>query len=352
VRGEADAPTLTDIWEPAAQMATLGIFILLFGACFYFCRSFLMPVVAALVVGTSLAPVVKAAARRHVPPWVTAIALGIVLLVVAAIAVTLLAAPVSEWIGKAPEIGAKVRERFSLLEQPLAAIRDLEGALLPPSGNGVAVEQSQWGFVTPVIAFITPTAVELTLFFVTLIFFMATQMDFRRYMASFFMTRAGKLLFIRITNDIEHTLAAYVITVTVINITLGAVVATGAWLFGLPNPLIFGGLATLLNYVPYIGAACMTAILLGTGLVTFPSLGHALAPAAAFVALATAEGQFITPAVLGRQLMLNPFVIILALAFWAWLWGPIGGFLAVPLTIAAMVTLHHLFPPDEDKLPG
>ena len=106
-----------------------------------------------------------------------------------------------------------------------------------------------------------------------------------------------------------------------------------------------------LNYIPYIGAACMTLILLGIGLVTFPSLGYALAPPAAFVAVATIEGQFITPTVLGHRLTLNPLMVLLALAFWAWLWGPLGAFLAVPLTIVGLVTLHHLFPPDESKLP-
>jgi predicted PurR-regulated permease PerM len=95
----------------------------------------------------------------------------------------------------------------------------------------------------------------------------------------------------------------------------------------------------------------VTLILLAVGLVTFPSLGFAFVPPAAFVALATVEGQFITPAVLGHRLTLNPLVVLLALAFWAWLWGPIGAFLAVPLTIVGLVTLHHLFPPEEDKLP-
>jgi predicted PurR-regulated permease PerM len=96
----------------------------------------------------------------------------------------------------------------------------------------------------------------------------------------------------------------------------------------------------------------MTVSLLGVGLVAFPSLGYALVPPAAFVALATVEGQFITPTVLGHRIELNPLVVLLALAFWAWLWGPIGAFLAVPFTIVGMVALHHLFPPDETKLPG
>jgi predicted PurR-regulated permease PerM len=349
---EPEAPeSIEDIWSPAAQMATVGIFVLLFVAALYVCRPVLLPVVAAMVVGTTLAPIVKAAARHRISPWVMAIALGVVLVAAAALALTLLAQPVSEWIAKAPDIGATIKQKLYVLDRPLAALRELQEALRPSAVNPVAVEASQLGMVTPVIAFVTPAVVEITLFFVTLIFFLATQMDFRRYMASFFRTRNAKLRFIRITNDLENHLASYVAVVTVINFGLGVVVAIGAWLFGLPNPILFGLLAMALNYIPYIGAACMTLVLLAVGLVSFPSLSYALLPPAAFVAVATIEGQFITPTVLGRSLTLNPLVVLLALAFWAWLWGPMGAFLAVPLTIVALVVLHHLFPPEEDKLP-
>jgi predicted PurR-regulated permease PerM len=341
-----------DIWAPAAQMATVGIFVLLFVAALYVCRPVLLPVVAAMVVGTTLAPIVKGAARHRISPWVTAITLGVVLLAAAALALTLLGGPVTEWIAKAPDIGATIKQKLYVLDRPLAALRELQEVLRPSAVNQVAIEPSQWGVVTPVIAAVTPAVVEITLFFVTLIFFLATQMDFRRFMVSFFATRNGKLRFIRITNDLENYLASYVAIVTVINFGLGVVVPIGAWLFGLPNPILFGMLAMALNYIPYIGAACMTLILLAVGLVSFPSLSYALLPPAAFVAAATIEGQFITPTVLGRSLTLNPLVVLLALAFWAWLWGPMGAFLAVPLTIVALVVLHHLFPPDEDKLPA
>jgi predicted PurR-regulated permease PerM len=344
--------SIEDIWGSAAQLATVGIFVLLFGAFLYVCRPVLMPVLAAMVIGTTFAPIVKAAARRRISPWVTAVLLGILLVAAAGTAVTLLAQPVSEWIGKAPEIGASIKQKLYVLDRPLSALRELQEVLMPAGGPAVAVEPSHWGMVTPVIAVVTPAVAQLTLFFVTLIFFLATQMDFRRYVVSFFATRDAKLRFIRIANDIEDNLASYVAIMTIINFGLGMMVAAGAWLFGFPNPIIFGILAMVLNYMPYVGAACMTVILLGVGLVTFPSLGYALAPPIAFVALATVEGQFITPAVLGHRLTLNPLVVLLALAFWAWLWGPMGAFLAVPFTIVGMVTLHHLFPPDEDKLPG
>jgi predicted PurR-regulated permease PerM len=342
--------SIEDIWTVAARVATVGIFVLLLGMCLYFCRPVLLPVVAALVIGTTLAPIVKAAARHRISPWATAIALGALLLALAGTAVTLLSRPVSEWIAKAPEFGATIKQKLYVLDRPFAALRELQDVLLP-SGKAVAVEQSQLAIVTPVLSFITPAVVETTLFFVTLIFFLATQIDSRRYMASFFTAREGKLRFIRIANDIEEHLATYVATVTIINFCLGVVVALGAWLFGLPNPIILGLIAMTLNYIPYIGAACTTLILLGVGLVSFPSLGYALVPPAAFVGAATIEGQFITPTVLGHRLTLNPLAVLLALAFWAWLWGPMGAFLAVPLTIVILVTMTHLFPPDESKLP-
>ncbi len=342
--------SIEDIWTVAARVATVGIFVLLLGMCLYFCRPVLLPVVAALVIGTTLAPIVKAAARHRISPWATAIALGALLLALAGTAVTLLSRPVSEWIAKAPEFGATIKQKLYVLDRPFAALRELQDVLLP-SGKAFAVEQSQLAIVTPVLSFITPAVVETTLFFVTLIFFLATQIDSRRYMASFFTAREGKLRFIRIANDIEEHLATYVATVTIINFCLGVVVALGAWLFGLPNPIILGLIAMTLNYIPYIGAACTTLILLGVGLVSFPSLGYALVPPAAFVGAATIEGQFITPTVLGHRLTLNPLAVLLALAFWAWLWGPMGAFLAVPLTIVILVTMTHLFPPDESKLP-
>src|SRR5262249_30922157 len=170
---------------------------------FVFCRPLLLPVTAALVIGTTLAPIVKFAARHRISPWATAVVLGAALLAVAGAAVTLLAQPVSEWIAKAPEIGATIKQKLYVLDRPLAALRELQEVLLPSAGNAVAVEPSQLGIVTPVVAFVTPAVIQITLFFVTLIFFLATQMDFRRYMVSFFSSRDAKLRFLRISNDIE-----------------------------------------------------------------------------------------------------------------------------------------------------
>ena len=113
--------------------------------------------------------------------------------------------------------------------------------------------------------------------------------------------------------------------VSIINAALGVIVGVGAFLLGFPNPAIFGLAAAVLNYIPYVGPAVMVVILFGVGLVSFPS---AFVAPLAFVALTTAEGHFITPTIVGRRITLNPLLVFLALAFWTWLWGPIGAFLA------------------------
>src|SRR5262245_25791133 len=322
-------------------MALIGIFVLLLGACLYVCRPLLLPIVAAVVMGTTFAPLIKLGVRYGVSPWLTATALVLLLMAATSAAAMLVAAPLAEWIGRAPEIGASIKQKLYVLDRPLSALRELQSILMPSASRTVAVESSQISMVTPVVAFITPAAAQIVLFLVTLLFFLAGQMDFRRYAASFIAGRDAKLRFIRIVNDIEHNLTSYVTVVTAINIGLGIVVTIGAWLFGFPNPLIFGILAMVLNYVPYVGPGVMALILFGVGLVSFPSLGYALIPPAAFVALTTIEGHLLTPAVLGHRLTLNPLAVLLALAFWTWLWGPIGAFLAVPLTIMGQVTITH-----------
>jgi predicted PurR-regulated permease PerM len=321
------------------------------GLCLYFCRPVLLPVTAAMVVGTTFAPLMKASARRGVPSWLLAGVIALSLVALAGLAVTFFAQPLTDWIARAPEMGAVIKQRLYVLDRPLSALRELQEAFLPLHGKAVAVEQPL-AVVTPVITLITPAVIEFVLFFVMLVFFLAVQMDFRRYMATFFTTREGKLRFIRIANDIERRLVSYLVTVTVINFCLGVAVTFGAWLFGLSSPVLFGLAAMVLNYIPYIGAGCMTLLLLAVGLASFSQLAWGIVPAVAFVLLAIVEGQFITPAILGRRLTLNPLAVLLAIAFWSWIWGPMGTFLAVPLTIAGFVTLHHLLPPDESKLPG
>ncbi|MGH6771811.1 MAG: AI-2E family transporter [Xanthobacteraceae bacterium] len=344
--------SVDSIWGSAARLATVGIFLLLLGAALYFARPILLPIAAALVVGMTLAPLVKRARDYRIPIWLSAVLLVGGLIALAGIAVTLLAAPVTEWIGRAPDIAAQIKQKLYVLDWPLTALRELHNTLVPPAANTVKIETSEMTWVGPILATVTPAVAQLVIFSATLLFFLVGQMELRRQIAGMFTGRDAKLRFLRIVNDIEYNLASYLAVVSAINAGVGVVVAIGAWLFGLPNPAIFGLVAAILNFIPYIGPACTTVILFGVSLITFPTLGYALLPPAAFIAVATIEGQIVTPTILGRRLALNPFVVFVALVFWAWLWGPMGTFLAVPLSIMALVVFNHVVPPEADKLPA
>jgi len=344
--------SIHNIWNSAGQAAQVGIFLILFGGFLYIGRAILLPIFAAAIVALTLAPLVKAGKRRGVSPWITGILIVAVGLGAVSLAATALAAPVSHWIGRAPEIGATIKERLSVLQSPLASLRQLQTTLFGDNSAAAPLASaSTSNVVLPVVAFVTPAAGELLLFFGTLVFFLVGQIELRSQLVSLFAERDAKLRFLKIVRDIERNLAGYLTVVTIINAVLGVIVGLGAWLIGLPNPAIFGLLAAVLNYVPYVGPAVMVIVLFGVGLVTFPSLGDACLAPLGLIALSTAEGHFITPTIVGRRLTLNPLLVFLALAFWTWLWGPIGAFLAVPLSIVGLVVVNHLFPHDDVKLP-
>jgi len=139
---------------------------------------------------------------------------------------------------------------------------------------------------------------------------------------------------------------------SMINLALGAITTLMLYLIGFPNPITFGLITIALNYIPYLGPAIVAAVLFGVGLVAMPTLYQAALAPALFVAIASVEGHFITPSLVGHRLTLSPFLVFLALVFWTWLWGPVGAFLAVPLLIVSIVVLAHLMPGEEMKLPG
>jgi predicted PurR-regulated permease PerM len=351
VRDPQPVDDVAGIWTSASQMATVGIFVLLFLVCLYFSRGLLLPIVAAVIIATTFGPLVKKAAGYGIPRSLTALLLVGTVVGVAALGITLLANPLAELMTHAPEMGATIKQKLHVFDAPLAAFRELQNSLSSAKTNQVKVESGLVELVTPVIAILTPAASQAVLFIVALLFFLIGQVQFRNFIVSLLAGRDAKLRYLKIIGDIERNLAGYSGVVTLINMTLGVAIAIGTWLLGLPNPVVLGLLATILNYIPYIGPAIMATILVGVGLVVFPSVGDAVTAPIGFVVIAFFEGLIFTPMIVGRHLTLNPLAVFLAVAFWAWLWGPFGAFLAVPLSIVGLVTMNHLFPEEEAKLP-
>jgi predicted PurR-regulated permease PerM len=145
-----------------------------------------------------------------------------------------------------------------------------------------------------------------------------------------------------IFKDIQVNTSIYFGTLTVVNICLGFAATVLTWLVGLPHPFLWGMLAAVLNFIPYLGAAIVIATLFVVGVIVFPSLGQAVVAPLAYLGITALEGHFITPTLVGHRLTINPFLVFLSIACWAWMWGPVGAFLAVPILLCAMVAARRL----------
>jgi predicted PurR-regulated permease PerM len=341
------APGPETFWRTAAQGASIGIFILLFGAFLDLARAILLPIVSALVIATMFGPIASRVGRYRVPHWLFAALVVALLVVLLNLAIVLLSAPVIEWIGKAPEIAATIRNKLQILERPIAALRDLQNVISRGKGGDSGLGINVANFIQPALSLLTPAIGELVLFFVTLFFLLMGGPGLRAYLVLLSRNRDARLRTLRILDDIEHNLSRYMGTVSIVNMGVGLITAIAVYLMGFPNAVLWGVLAFVFNYVPYIGPAVMVFLLFCVGLVIFPSLGYALIAPIFFAALTTIEGHFVTPNIVGRNLSLSPLIVFLALAFWTWLWGPIGAFLATPILIVGLVVSKHFLREEE-----
>ena len=337
---------VSKVWRTTSQVATIGIFVIIVIAALEFARPLLLPLVSAFVVTMMLGPLSARAERAGIPSLLTAIVLWLLVIGVFYGVIVLLAGPAIDWIGKAPEISKTIQEKLRVLDRPWAMMQELRKALMPgDAGKGAGVDIAS--FVAPAFAIVTPAIGEVFIFFGTLFFMLIGRTKLRRVTVALFEHREARLRALKIMNDIEHNLTGYLSMVAVINFAVGIAAGVIAWGVGLPDPIAWAVLGFILNFLPYIGALMMEAALFLVSLVTFPTLTHALAAPLLFVVFATLEGHFITPALIGRRLTLNPLTVFLSLVFWSWLWGPVGAFLAVPLLIMGLVAVTHLFPSDE-----
>jgi len=356
--GAEDRPAHSDPWAFATQLALIGIFILLFCGFLQLARFVLLPVVAAVVIGILMGPISDRAAERKVPQPLSALIVVLLLVGILSLLILVLAAPVSDWVGKAPEIGARLKDKLWLLDYPMQALRDLRDLLNPGGDHSAPIDfgvsnliQPAIGLLTPAIGFVTPAIGQLLIFLGTLFFFLSSRLQLRRGLVMLLPSGDARLRGLRVIHDAEANLTAYFATVSVIYFVEGVLVGLASYFVGLPNAVAWGALTFVLSFIPYLGPGAVILILFGVGVIHFPSVTHALIAPIFYIVVATAEGNFITPAVVGRRLTLTPLAVFLSLVFWAWMWGPIGAFLATPLLTIGLVVAGQLFPSEKPALP-
>lgn len=334
------------------SVALTGLFVLAAFYTLYFMRAMILPLVLALLLSYLLVPLVRGLAWLKIRPLFGSAIVLLGLIAALGYGISRLSEPVAGWIEKAPYSVQQLKQKLLPLKKPMEKVAKATGEIdkltapeEPPSPSQpqtVVVKHSAFSeiFFTQGPEFVASTVVM----FILLYFLLAYDGVFLTKIIKITPRLGDKKKAVSIMRDIEQHISRYLLTITVINIGLGAAVGITVHLLGLRNPVMWGVMVALLNYVPYLGALtgiiCMT---LGAVL-SFDSLGYAMLFPASYLVIAILEGNFVTPFVLGRSLTLNPVLILIALAFWGWMWGISGMILAVPILATFKIFCDHIEP--------
>ena len=349
--GKAEQPPVIRRME-IITFALAALLLIAVVAVLFLAKAFFLPVVLAFIVGTMLSPAAGFLERRRIPRSVAAVLIVTGVGAGVAFIVGLISSPLMEWSHRLPELGSLLKDKLHLFDRPLALWQELQTMLGGSDlSSGAAFQMPKFEWVQPTLEFLSPTFTEFLLFVATLILFIASWRDLRRALIMNFAGHAARLRTLRILNEIEGQLGGYLLTVTMINLGVGAATGIICAITGMPNPAGLGALAATLNFFPIIGPVAMFVILTVVGVIAFSTLGAGLIAPAAFIGITFLEGHFVTPTIIGRRLELNALAVFIALAFWTWLWGPMGGFLSSPLLIVALILKEHLLPVDSPQLP-
>jgi len=336
-RVEKDALDITMAW------AVIGIFAVLALSAIYMMSLILVPVTLAVVVGMILGLLAEKLSKLGVPRVTNAVILSTGVALVIILVANSLAGPLTTLANEGP---AFVEKTFNRLMPYLERIRWLhitpETFQSGPMSSEKLLENT--GNVLHLIsANLTPALVQALIFFAALLLFLAGRANLRRSIIMVFRTRSQRLAAIRAINGVEQVLGFYFATASLIYACLGVMMMVIAFVGGLSAPVLWGFFAFLSSFIPYLGIASMTLAVAVAGILTHDGLVVGLMPAAAFFVVHLVMENLIFPAVMGKRLEINPFVVFLAILFWTWMWGAVGAMLALPLSLIVMTIIDELF---------
>jgi predicted PurR-regulated permease PerM len=342
-----EPPRLQPIQRPwrATAIALVGLFVLAVFYTFYFAREIFLPITLAWILNLLLRPILNFLKRCHIPQAVGAgiLLIGIVGVFVAGL--LLVSEPATAWLSKAPQMIEEATERIRDTLRPAESFQQAANKVENLNVTGRAEE-------TPKVELKKPSLMNTMLSKTTHFIMMVGETIVLLY----FLMAAGDLLMLKaiqalprfrdkkraveIANEMQQQVSKYLGAVSIVNAIEGTVIGIGLAFVGMPNPILWGVLAALVNYVPYLGAMFCVACITVVSLVTFDSVSHALLAPGIYVAVNLAD-NFISPLIIGKRLVLNPLVVFLAVLFWGWIWGIVGVLIAVPLTMAFKIFCDH-----------
>jgi predicted PurR-regulated permease PerM len=351
--GAVEHPDLAKLGEAlrdrveVRSIAITGLLVLAVLYTLYFARAFLLPIVLAVLLDFLLSPVIRAFKRARIPEPVGAALVILALLGAVGFGAYSLADPAREWMAKAPASLAKVQSRLHDLRKPVEQVtktaEQVEAATEVEKSAGPQEVVLRGPRLSERLFGSTQSFLMGALETLILLYFLLAVGDlFLQKLIKVLPQLRDKKKAVAIARETEASISTYLFTVAMVNIVLGIVVTLVMTLIGMPNALLWGALAAVAEFIPYIGATVLLGLLTMVGLVTFPTLGHALLVPGAYLAVNLIQSQFVSPMILGRRLTLNPVAILIGLVFWWWLWGVGGAFIAVPLLATFKIFCDHI----------
>lgn len=345
----AAEPTEAPLLSIDARLALqVGQFALLLFCVLYAARDLVLPVVLAFVLKLLLEPAMRLLGRLRLPRTAAALLLILAVFGVLVGLGTALAGPAADWAAKLPEGIPRLQERLAFLSGPIEAVRHFLAQIETYARGGgeapapAAVSVQPTGLSQALFAGTAGAAGDLFTTLLLLFFLLVSGDTLLRRLVEVLPTYRNKRQAVEISQRIEDDVSAYLATITVINAAVGVATAGIMWACGVGDPVLWGAVAFLLNYVPILGPIVTVVVFLLAGLLSVETLWLALLPAGLYFAVHLAEGETITPLLLARRFTLNPVLVVLALVFWHWMWGIPGAILAVPLLAIAKIVCDRI----------
>lgn len=311
---------------------------------FYFCRSLILPLLLAGLVGLFASPVVRILSNKLKLPKSLSAAMVLALLIfLVSFSISLLYEPAAQWLQRLPLLGTKVAEHFAGMADTFDALKE---NVLPGGSSSESFKNAMGSGLLPILSIMAETTVmalfQLAAIIMLTYFFLVFGDTLLRNMVRARPSLNAKKNLVSMFHTIRDDISRYVLVVTAINIMLGITTAIIFYLLGVPDPLLWGALAAILNFAPYIGPLLLTLILTVVGFIEYQQLSQVLMVPGAFMLLNVIESQLITPLVLGKRFNMNPLIVVIWMFIWGWIWGAVGVLISIPLLVCLKIIADHL----------
>jgi predicted PurR-regulated permease PerM len=325
-----------------------GLFVIACMAVLYVAAEIVLPLLLALVLKLLLQPLVRLLEDIRIPRGVGAFLSVLLVLVAFGGTISMLAGPAADWAGKLPEAIPKLKDSLSFLQGPIDAFQGMMKQIEGVAGDvGPAPQGSGIPGSALLGAVLSRSATATSGVFTTLLilFYMLVSGEtFLRRMVEILPRFKDKRQAVELSLHIERDVSAYLLTVFCINAVVGVATGCVMWACGVANPVLWGAIAFVLNFVPILGAMVGVVIFLMVSVLSLGVTWWALLPVGLYFGIHMIEGEFVTPMLLAKRFTINPVALILALIFWYWMWGVPGAILAVPLLAITKIVCDDLRP--------